>query len=100
MSRRIYHNIGGEKVKMPDHRDKDHMPGVPDESILVWDGALTEDECEEIIQLFEDSEHYEGNLVSNGRIVVGESCFVGPTVLIANSRVTNRCGRSLTQEGK
>ena len=65
------------------------MPGIPDETILVWDGALTEAECEEIIQLFEDSEHYEGNLVSNGRIVVGESWLGGPRnsncIEIANS---------------
>jgi hypothetical protein len=68
---RVFHNIGGGKANLPDHMDEEHEPGTPDQSILVWDGALSEDECHDIIELFEDSEHYTGNLVSNGKIVVG-----------------------------
>ena len=74
--RRVFHNIGGKKAEFPDHMDAEHMPGMPDETIMVWDGALTEDECEDIINLFEDSDHYQGNLVSKGKIVVGEYCHV------------------------
>ena len=67
---RVFHNIGGRKAEFPDHMDPSHVPGAPDETILVWDGALTDAQCEHIIDVFEDSDHYVGNLVSNGKIVV------------------------------
>jgi len=70
---RVFHNIGGAKPVFPDHMQASHVPGAPDETILVWDDAMTEAQCADIIDVFEDSEHYVGNLVSNGKIVVDHS---------------------------
>ena len=67
---RVFHNIGGRRAELPDHMEPSHVPGAPDETILVWDDALTEAQCTNIIEVFEDSDHYVGNLVSNGKIVV------------------------------
>ncbi len=37
---------------------------------MVWDNALTQTQCDDVIALFERSEHFEGNLMKDGKIHV------------------------------
>lgn len=73
---RLYHTINGSNEDWPPHSDTplvkpraNGRPWGPDKAIQVWDDALTEDECEDIISLFERSELFQGNVVSNGQCV-------------------------------
>ncbi|EKX36086.1 hypothetical protein GUITHDRAFT_117754 [Guillardia theta CCMP2712] len=67
---RVYHNVGKKGATFPDHMSREHVAGTEDQTIQVWDGALSSHQCEKIIEMFERSDHYEGNLISEGKIIV------------------------------
>ena len=72
-SPRVYHNVIGRTVDELFPSSSDPLPIDPvDNSIGVWDGALSNAECDEIIALFEASPEmmFEGNLLSYGKVVV------------------------------
>jgi hypothetical protein len=72
---RYYHSFNGQKAGWPESSD-DPLPPPRDHSITYWDGALTRQQCTQLIDLFESSEqhHFEGNLMSGGQIH-GAWCF-------------------------
>jgi hypothetical protein len=75
---RLYHNINGSSDEWPPHSDtplarprKARGPWkIADAAIQVTDAMLTEAECAAIIDLFEASELFQGNVVSNGQVIV------------------------------
>ena len=69
-SGRIYHSSSNLKPTPFPVNSSEPLPfSNGDPSIQVWDGALTERQCEDIIYLFERSPLYMGNMYSNGQII-------------------------------
>ncbi len=75
--KRIFHkswsNTTNDVYGIPHYPDP-HTP-LPrklkkDRAIQVWDDALTTDQCSRIVELFENSNHYEGNILRNGELVI------------------------------
>ena len=71
-ARRLFHNSAERSPEWPDAEAPLARGGLPDRSILIADGALSEAQCADIIALFERSseQHFEGTLLSNGRLHV------------------------------
>lgn len=71
VSQRMYHTYGlwNPKIFPANSSEPLQMPGL-DRSIGVWDGALSKEQCESMIELFNNSQIYEGNLYRNGQIVI------------------------------
>jgi len=68
-SRRLIHQLGNASSFPP---PADPLPSPPksDSAIYYSDGSLTEKECSSIIELFEVSPLFEGNVMSNGKAFV------------------------------
>ena len=69
-ARRLFHNSAQRSPGWPDAEAPLARGGLPDRSILVADGALSEAQCAGIVALFERSELFEGTLLSDGRLHV------------------------------
>jgi prolyl 4-hydroxylase len=64
--RRLFHNSSGTTYPsedLPVRRRKTHF-------IKYFDNALTDYQCQAVIDLFESSRLYEGNIIRNGKVVV------------------------------
>jgi hypothetical protein len=68
--RRIIHNVNDSPVKWPPLTGPLPPPPRHDKAIFVTDDLLTEEQCSEIINLFENSALHEGNLLSGGKIII------------------------------
>lgn len=78
---RLYHTINDTAGEWPPHSDtplvKPSAAGRkwgPDRAIQVYDGAMTEAECADVVALFERSDLFQGNVVSNGQCVGAPRC--------------------------
>ena len=66
--KRLYHNLAGVNYTDLPTSDDDLSP-FKDESIQVWDGSLTYDQCNDIVTLFEKSKSHRGIVRRNGKII-------------------------------
>jgi hypothetical protein len=69
-ARRIIHNLEQVPVEWPPLDAPLPPPPARDRAISVTDGALTRAQCAAIVELFEASELYEGNVLQGGKITV------------------------------
>ena len=69
-NRRLHHNTGGETIDFPHSDTPLAKRSASADAIGVYDGALSEAQCAAIISLFERSELFQGNLLSNGKVVM------------------------------
>jgi len=67
--RRLLHGVGGEEHRWPDS-DAPLVPGQPDRAVQVFDGAFSAQQCADVVALFEASQLFQGNLISNGKVHV------------------------------
>jgi hypothetical protein len=68
---RFYHSMIGESaVSLFPQNSSDPVVPRPDRTIKVWDNALTASQCQGIVDLFERSDHFEGNVYSQGQLYV------------------------------
>lgn len=68
--KRVYHNFNHLSPEFPRNSSDPLIKNQPDKSIQVWDGGLSYEQCSEIIELFEESDHYDGNVMSDGKVIV------------------------------
>lgn len=68
-NKRLYHTPFDRNFKFPINSSEPLPPPV-DNSILYWDNALTIEQCEDIIGLFNRSKLFQGNTLSNGKAVI------------------------------
>jgi len=73
---RVYHNVLGASNGWPAN-SSDPLPPPPergaDPSIMQWDGVFSRAQCEAMVELFEASPQFDGNLFSNGRVQVNHA---------------------------
>ena len=69
-SRRLIHSLGEASQPFPPPADPLPAPPKSDPAIYFSDGSLTQGECASVIELFESSSLFEGNVMSNGRAFV------------------------------
>ena len=69
-ARRIIHNLDQRPHEWPPMSVPLGAPPARDPAIRVTDGALSAAQCAAVIDLFEASSLYEGNVMSAGRVVV------------------------------
>jgi 2OG-Fe(II) oxygenase superfamily len=69
--RRLIHGLGADH-KFP-HSDEPLVSGKPDQSVQVFDGAFSAQQCASVVELFERSPLFQGNLISNGKVHVDTS---------------------------
>jgi len=72
--RRVYHNVFGLDSGIPAN-SSDPLPPPParDPAIVVVDDVLSRAQCEALVSIFEASEHFEGNLYSDGQVKVNHA---------------------------
>jgi hypothetical protein len=68
-NRRLYHSPWNSAFPFP-LNSSDPLPPAVDNSILYWDDAMTSQQCEEIIYLFNNSKLFQGNTLSGGKAVI------------------------------
>ena len=69
-ARRLLHGLGEAAAPFPAPEAPLPPPPARDPAIFFADGLLTRAECAEGIALFEQSELFEGNVISAGRVLV------------------------------
>ena len=67
--RRLLHGVGAMEHSWP-HSDTPLVSGQPDRAVQVFEGAFSAAQCASIVALFERSQLFQGNLISNGRVHV------------------------------
>lgn len=68
-NKRLYHSSFNRAWKFPVN-SSDPLPPPVDNSILYWDDALSFQQCEDIIGLFNRSKLFQGNTLSGGQVVI------------------------------
>jgi hypothetical protein len=68
-NRRLYHTPVNSSFPFP-LNSSDPLPPPVDNAIQVWDGAMTPQQCDEIIELFNNSKLFRGNTLSGGKAII------------------------------